>query len=201
MSSWIKLGYSSLHGPDLSYRTHYLAQILPKIPVPFKEPPLAAVTLTRVLPFFHLLQTLHIMIGLLNIGFSVIFWTGPGASWEIRDIYFPFWFGAMVNKWLFISVSQYFLPVLSAANIKWCVMIVLGTAQNKSVVINFWILCLHNFSYVNIIKNHHHVRLNIVLVFFIVHIFRIHVHFLWEAPQSRPSRFLIFFLIQQDNMF
>lgn len=98
MSSWIELGYSGLHGPDLSHRTHYLAQILSKISVLFKEPPLAAVILTRVLPFFHLLQTLHIMIGLLNIGFSVILCTGRGASWNIRDTYFPFWFGAMVNK-------------------------------------------------------------------------------------------------------
>lgn len=98
MSSWIELGYSGLHGPELSHRTHSLAQILPKIPVPFKEPPLAAVILTRVLPFFHLLQTLHIVIGLLNIGFSAILCTGSGASWDIRETYFPFWFGAVVNK-------------------------------------------------------------------------------------------------------
>lgn len=49
MFSWIELGYSGLHGPDLSHRTNSLAQVLPKIPVPFKEPPLAAVILTRVL--------------------------------------------------------------------------------------------------------------------------------------------------------
>lgn len=129
------------------------------------------------------------MIGLLNIGFSVILCTGRGDSWEIRDTYFPFWFGAMVNKWLFISISQYLLSVLSAANIKWCAMIVLGTAQNKSVVFNFWMLCLHFYL---VIKNHCHVIPNIILVFFIVHIFRSPVHFLWEASQSRPGKFTLF---------
>lgn len=129
------------------------------------------------------------MVGLLYIGFTVILCTGRGASWELMDTYFPFWFGAMVNKWLFISISQYLLPVLSAANIKWCVVIVFGTAQNKSVVFNFWILCLHNYL---VIKNHRHVIINIVLVFFVVHIFRSHVHFLWEVPQSRPSKFFLF---------
>ncbi|TNN02139.1 hypothetical protein fugu_009626 [Takifugu bimaculatus] len=41
------------------------------------------------------LGTLHIVIGLLNIGFSVILCTGSGASWDIRETYFPFWFGAV----------------------------------------------------------------------------------------------------------
>lgn len=121
------------------------------------------------------------MIGLLNIGFSVILCTGRGASWDIRETYFPFWFGAMVNKWLSISMSQYLLPVLSAANIM--------CRDGKSVVFIFWILCLHNYL---VIKNHCHVILNIFLVFFIVHIIRCHVHFLWEASQSRPSKFILF---------
>eukprot|EP00066_Takifugu_rubripes_P014147 XP_011603413.1 PREDICTED: membrane-spanning 4-domains subfamily A member 12-like [Takifugu rubripes] len=41
------------------------------------------------------LGTLHIMIGLLNIGFSVILCTGSGDSWAIGETYFPFWFGAV----------------------------------------------------------------------------------------------------------
>lgn len=44
-------------------------------------------------------QTLHIMVGLLNIGLGLILHASGGGSWRQMDYtYFPFWLGGMVSK-------------------------------------------------------------------------------------------------------
>lgn len=83
--------------------------------------PTELLPLHRLIPLKEpsLFQTLHIMVGLLNIGFSAVLCASVAAAWEIRDTYFPFWFGGLVIKQLlpfYFAIFEFQLCILNACS-------------------------------------------------------------------------------------